>query len=447
MCPFTSLPSNEGPSRFSPTAARDWQPRRKSVPNACERCRRRKIRCDGDTPCSTCKRFSLQCVRTQKPRELVASEHREALEGRIHQLEAQLAAHVNAPMHGMEGIDETILAAASADFNWQDTSPPPINLDATFPASFDTSGLSMGSFGQSSVPAIAINQCEHVPNVASPSSPVPSFWSGTTRASSPDLPPTSVPAQFASIPPHLLGSKPNLSPLEPHTAPSWEFMAQMQLNRKSAGTTRSRSHSRNTSNSSVSLTSDDQVMSPIAEVDDDLMPFVAAPHLPRQGVFAPSPAPASTLSSYTDRSRAASTVPLPSRFEAETLTTEFMQHVETHSPDAYGMAPSLFAQLCETVYPNPQKTSSSMPVTSISMARFHVFLAMATGMKLRIKDSPESTNTLLDTCYELAMQQISVPTFWQEDGGVEAAQLLTIFAGIRKTPNIEPTPLQHSFTW
>ncbi|KAF9694761.1 hypothetical protein EKO04_007678 [Ascochyta lentis] len=347
----------------------------------------------------------------------------------------------------MEDIHETILAAAAADFSWQDTPPPPIDLDTAFSTSFDTSGLNLGSFGQSSVPAIAINQCEHVPSMASPSSPVPSFWSGTTRASSPDMPPTSAPPQFASIPPHLLGSKTNLSPQEPHTAPSWEFMAQMQLNQKNIGTTRSRSHSRNTSNSSISLASDDQAMSAISEVDDDLLPFAAAPRLPRQGVFAPSPAPASTRSSYTDRSRAASTIPLPSRFEAETLTTEFMQHVEAHSPEAYGMTSSSFAQLCEAVYPNPLKSSSSMPVASMSMARFHVFLAMATGMKLRIKDSPESTNALLDTCYDLAMQQTSVSTFWQEDGGVEAAQLLAIFAGIRKTPVMDPTPLQHSFTW
>jgi hypothetical protein len=68
-----SLPSGEGPARFSPTAVKDWQPRRKSVSNACERCRRRKIRCDGETPCSTCKRFTIQCVRTQKPKEVVAS--------------------------------------------------------------------------------------------------------------------------------------------------------------------------------------------------------------------------------------------------------------------------------------------------------------------------------------------------------------------------------------
>jgi hypothetical protein len=70
---LASLPAGEGPALFSHSAIKDWQPRKKSVSNACERCRRRKIRCDGETPCATCKRFTLQCVRTQKPREVVAS--------------------------------------------------------------------------------------------------------------------------------------------------------------------------------------------------------------------------------------------------------------------------------------------------------------------------------------------------------------------------------------
>ena len=68
-----SLPPGDGPDRFSPSPIKDGQPRKKSVSNACERCRRRKIRCDGNTPCATCNRFSLPCVRTQKPREVVAS--------------------------------------------------------------------------------------------------------------------------------------------------------------------------------------------------------------------------------------------------------------------------------------------------------------------------------------------------------------------------------------
>jgi hypothetical protein len=83
----------------------------------------------------------------------------------------------------------------------------------------------------------------------------------------------------------------------------------------------------------------------------------------------------------------------------------------------------------------------------MSMARFHVFLAMAIAMKVRIKDAPENTNALLDTCYELAMQQTSSSTFWQETGGAEAAQLLSLFASIRKPSTEEPRPLQQSFSW
>jgi hypothetical protein len=81
------------------------------------------------------------------------------------------------------------------------------------------------------------------------------------------------------------------------------------------------------------------------------------------------------------------------------------------------------------------------------MARFHVFLAMAVAMKVRIKDAPEDTNTLLETCYELAMQQTSSSTFWQESCGLEAAQLLALFASLRKPLNDEPRSLQQSVSW
>jgi hypothetical protein len=102
------------------------------------------------------------------------------------------------------------------------------------------------------------------------------------------------------------------------------------------------------------------------------------------------------------------------------------------------------------VYPDPTNRSTPGPTeasTSVQMARFHVFMAMAIGMKVRIKASPEPTNSLLDTCYELAMQQSTSVTFWQEKGGLEAAQLLCIFAAIRKEIAFEPRPLHQSFSW
>jgi hypothetical protein len=380
-------------------------------------------------------------------------EHREALEGRIHHLEAQLAAHVNAPMHGMESLDQTIMASTPTSFDWQ-TPPPHLNLDTTVPGFFTADDLDLGSFSAGgSLPSISINECEHVPKVTSPDSDVPSFWSGTTRASSPDMPPTSARPQYASMAQHLSGNKSFASPMEPHTAPSWEFMAQAaSAGQLKPATESSRGHSRRTSATSLSGNSEENAMSPIPEVEDDLLPLAPAPRLPRQGIFAAShaesPTPGSSRSSFTDRSRALATTPLPSRFEAETLTTEFIQYIESLQYRAYNISPPLFARLCEGVYPNPQRPASGLEMSvSIPMARFHVFLAMATAMKLRIRESPEHTNALLDTCYELAMQQAANSTFWQEQGGAEAVQLLTVFASIRKVSNDEPRPLQHSFTW
>ncbi|KAL5117906.1 hypothetical protein ACEQ8H_004225 [Pleosporales sp. CAS-2024a] len=393
-------------------------------------------------------------------------EHREALEGRIHHLEAQLAAQVSGPMHGMESLDRTVMASTPNSFEWQ-IAPRHLNLDTTVPASFTADDLDLGSFSAGgSLPCISINECEHVPKVTSPNSDVPSLWSGTTRASSPEpMPPTSASAQYASMAQHLMGSQAYSSPMEPHTAPSWEFMAQASAGQLQprTGTGSSRGHSRKTSATSLSAHSDENVMSPIPEVDDDLLPLGPAPRLPRQGIFAPShaesPTRASSRSSFTDRSRALATTPLPSRFEAETLTSEFVQYMETRQCRAYPISPPVFARLCESVYPNPNpnpqqpaasaSASAAMDNMAVSMpmARFHVFLAMAVAMKLRIRDAPEKTNALLDTCYQLAMQQTSSSTFWHEQGGLEAAQLLTVFASIRKAKHDDPRPLQHSFSW
>jgi hypothetical protein len=300
------------------------------------------------------------------------------------------------------------------------------------------------------MPAIAIDECEPFPNFTSPSSPVPSLWLGTTRASSPEsMPSRSAPQTFALGYPPRSKSFP-LPAEQPHTAPSWEFMAQASSSQLQPGTS-SRGHSRKTSASSMSQGSDEQAMSPIPEVEDDILPLAPAPRLPRQGIFAArrteSPGPISSRSSFTDRSRALATTPLPSRFEAETLTTEFIQHIESLDYRAYSITPPLFSRFCEAVYPSPQRTSAIEIPASMSMARFHVFLAMAVAMKVRIKDAPENTNALLDTCYELAMQQTATSTFWQENCGLEAAQLLALFSSLRKPASDEPRALQQSFSW
>jgi hypothetical protein len=354
-------------------------------------------------------------------------------------------------MHGMESIDENLMADTSA-FDWQ-SPPPQLTIDTNFatPYSADTN-IDLGSFSAGSVPSIAITECEQ-PQTSTVASPVPSFWSGTTRASSPDNPPTSAP----HYPPNLAMPAPSkvFSPLGAHTAPSWEFMAQGGSNHLKPQTTDSGDPSRRSSMSS-SMGSDDAAVSPYPGRDEDvdMMPIGPVPRLPRQGIFSaqtesPSPGPSRATPGFTDRSRAHGVLPLPSRFEAETLTTEFVQHLDSiEGPKPYSITPAFFGKLCETVYPDPKARSSSSDVSfSIPMARFHVFLSMAIGMKIRIKDSTEKTNALLDRCYELAMQQASAAIFWQESGGFEAAQLLSIFAAIQKEPNFQPKPLQPSFSW
>lgn len=379
-----------------------------------------------------------------------SSEHQAMLETRIHQLESQLAAHVNAPMHGMEGmegiesIDSTLIPGPST-FDWQ-SPPPQLTLDTAFPTPFTPGGhdMDLGSFSAGSIaslPSIAITECEHNPNISSPISPVPSFWSGTTRASSPESQPTSAPQYPPSLP-MSARSQTFSPPAGLHGVDSWEFLGQQDSGQLKPQAPHSQTLSRRTSVSSASLDSD--------EASEDLQPLAPIPRLPRQGIFSPrgeSPIgrPAST---FTDRSRAMDAIPLPSRFEAETLTTEFVHFIDSiPGPKPYSISPAIFAKFCDAVYPEPGSRSSSVDNSlSQKVVRFHVFMAMAIGMKVRIRDSPETTNSLLDRCYELAMQQMSSAVFWQEQGAIEAAQLLSIFASIRKDAP-EPKPLQHAFSW
>ncbi|ORY19051.1 hypothetical protein BCR34DRAFT_260920 [Clohesyomyces aquaticus] len=444
MCPFSSsLPDIDGPSRFSPSAVAQWQqPRRKSVSNACERCRRRKIRCDGNTPCATCNRFSLQCVRSQKSKESIQSEHQIALESRIHQLEAQLAAHVNAPMHGMESIDQSIMGATPA-FDWQ--SPPQLTLETNFPTPFNPdTDLDMASFSASSIPSIAITECEPTPNNTSPSSPSPSFWDGTTRASSPEVLPKSAPPTTRGLAPPTSG-KAFSPPVSPHVAPSWEFMAQNGVGYLKPDISHQRRASQSSSLSSLSLENDESAILPFPDFDSQ----AEKPRLPRQGIFAPgvdSPTAMSSRPNFTDRSRAITSAPFPSRFEAETLTGVFLNHVMAFEAKPYTITPAIFHQFFDAVYPNPHRGPALGASPSVSMARFHVFLAMAIGMKIRIRGTTES-NSLLERCYELAMQQTASAKFWQESGAIEAAQLLSVFASLSRESHFEPKPLQQSWSW
>lgn len=342
-------------------------------------------------------------------------EHRQALESRIHHLESQLAAHVSAPMHGLESLDQSLMGGIST-IDWQ-TPPPPLTVNTTFATPYDMgSDFDMAPFSASSVPSIAISEAQP--------SPVPSFWSGTTRASSPERHPTSAP-HMPFTPGMETPSQAFSPPIRHHhsSSLSWDFMTPSEPGHLKPEPSTSHGRSRTTSISSVSADSE-----------------------------------GATSSNYDEQSGgmdigSLNLLPYPSRFEAETLTSEFLRYVETMpEPKPYTLPSVAFGRLYEAVYPSPNSNSGQISQihqsVPIHMARFHVFLAMAIGMKFRIRDSAEPTNLLLDRCYELAMQQAAASTFWLEPGAVEAAQLVAILASVGKEGGLfQPRSLQASCTW
>ncbi|KJX92093.1 hypothetical protein TI39_contig5923g00001, partial [Zymoseptoria brevis] len=179
--------------------------RRKTTVTACDRCRRRKIRCDGERPCHTCKRFGARCFTTEQRRERSASNTADtaALADRVRQLEARLAAseqqqslssngnpfesnHVNQPGPPSLHIDTS--------FNYPD-------LMSDFPytdeMSYDETPMTEDQMGLL-VPTIQITgphgTAPSSPSLLSPNSPAPSLFSGTSNASTPDMLATTSPS-------------------------------------------------------------------------------------------------------------------------------------------------------------------------------------------------------------------------------------------------------------
>ena len=64
---------------------------------------------------------------------------------------------------------------------------------------------------------------------------------------------------------------------------------------------------------------------------------------------------------------------------------------------------------------------------SESMARFHVYMAMAVSLKME-KDERSSTLNLLQKCYRLALRETQEPSFWKQAFAQGAAVLFSLFA-------------------
>ncbi|KAL4804156.1 hypothetical protein BDV18DRAFT_162563 [Aspergillus unguis] len=302
---FYRPPADQGPSQTPSPSYRD-----KTVTSACERCRKRKIRCDDETPCKTCRRFRLNCVRAQK-------NDTTSLEQRVQQLEAQIAS-----ISSSQGPSLMDFGDVDLDIDSQFLSSP---LD---------------------IPSIQVDYA----NTLSPISPI--------------------------------------SPVS--MSPTWPSQSAL-------------------------------------EGVDTLRPDASAAyldHLSPQSQPVPSRSRSSSLSSL-GWSSAPGDLPTydprhwaPTRLQLEALLNRFFDNI---TAVRYPLAP----------YPLDRKRLfellgmlDDLPGRpSIKMARFHVYMVAAVGLKM---EAYQSTDVQL--YYQLAMEQTRSASFWQEELGVEAAMLVMMFA-------------------
>ncbi|KAF7596650.1 hypothetical protein BBP40_000572 [Aspergillus hancockii] len=360
----------------SETPTGTWSPRTKPVAIACERCRRRKIRCDGDTPCSTCQRFSIVCVRPQKTVETQA-----ALEQRVQQLEAQLVELTS-------NMEQTQRQETDEIF-WNEQGAPPslhlvTKLDIPDPepmSAIRQSGqfLERSSLAGFDIPRIEVADCAGL-------SPMSQAGTSLLQPCAPETPsPISGPrdrgfprSNFLDMPPSPMSSSLTVPYLSPVSLPQSVS-------------------SRRSSVSSIGLDME------YRRSDFPIMNF------PDRDTLSRSPCPVSPYSAIA---------PTPTRFEAETLLDTFFIQVNSwgHSIDR-----QMFQVFLDVTY-TPSNSAYPRPV-----ALFHVFMAMATALRTKMERSG-SESYLLNNCYRLAMEQVQTPEFWSQPLASEAARLFVLFA-------------------
>lgn len=373
-----------------------WSARAKPVATACERCRRRKIRCDGETPCATCRRFAIACVRPRKN-----SETQAALEQRVRQLEAQIfelssgfasSAQVIEP--GSQGADYRVPTRRA--------SPVPLTLDTQFSDGRpDAEDVSCGGelfrhhLGEMSPPGLDIPRIEVVDCADFSSSsltPTPSLPSAGSVASSP----MSATLDAGLIAPHFgLTLSPPMS-----TCPSPSFDSLPYLSPTSLAESCT---SRRSSVSSLGLDMDWRPSGvPLSESPDEDLGFNAFSALPSDHQV----------------------TTVPTRFEAETLLELFFDKTQQLGYPVDQGRFRAFLDMIDSSYDGPLGPGNPSPV---SMAKFHVYMAMAIGLRLKT-DGRATESRLLESCYRLALDQIGSPRFWSQPLAGDAAMLMVLFA-------------------
>lgn len=408
-----------------PASSRSRKP---SVVNACERCRKRKIRCDERTPCATCARFHVACVRPNH--RLLAKDAQSALEERVRLLEEQLARvgaqNVPNAQSNTGSSAESSPTRAEAGQGAQelriDTEFDIDSPSGPYPYPFDCSTnfeVTSGPY----LPAIEITQFD-TPNYLDVS-PSPSLVFSSSRGSTPD---TSLVSSLVSSRPDrrsslTVTSSYSIGPsaIQYPSEPLSNLNPFASVNR---GRSSSLSEEIWTPNTPFSLDPSDQQA--LAQSKDASGPSSQRPSsllaaLPQQHQI-PQPSPFQHF---------------PSKTEAEILTMSYLSHFgQQHSTSrrqilsiclnaVYNILDPASPELSSAVSPSINVPSTEY---SFGMAQFHVFMVLACGLRLLNADSStkisDSHENMLATCYHHAMQHVHSIGFWDEPGGVEAATYL-----------------------
>ncbi|EON69550.1 hypothetical protein W97_08810 [Coniosporium apollinis CBS 100218] len=130
---------------------------------------------------------------------------------------------------------------------------------------------------------------------------------------------------------------------------------------------------------------------------------------------------------------------LPPKSDAETISQAYFSHFSNEQPY---LDRSTFQFCLNAVYslpsPNAQldltaATILSSTPYSLQTAKFHVFIVLATGMRLLGEQLGGRFEGMLESCYRAAMGQVAEVgmDFWERPGGAEAAMLLAAFGKAR----------------
>ncbi|KAL4875235.1 hypothetical protein BJY04DRAFT_166891 [Aspergillus karnatakaensis] len=366
--------------------------RGKTVTSACERCRRRKIRCDGETPCATCRRFRISCVRIQK-------NDTHALEQRVRQLEAQIA-EFTAISNTQSPESSSISTPQMQPQPW-----PDIRLITDFgspaPPVLDHFSQFQPNLSPIEIPSIQV--VDYADSI-SPVSPVSMSPSPMLRPLAP-VPPKPQdmgnglrpPSSASAISPPI-SACPSPNPLNPYLSP-----------RSVPGPSRSRS-------SSISSLNLDLDWSPHSS--DIPVPTIASPDFD-PGLFDMFP-PSETETPWT-----------PTRFESETLLDKFFDRTQSarHQLPRYPLDRTRLFEFLDIIHHTQISPGGHGLVCSLQMARFHVYMAMAIGLRME-PEGRSTTLLMLQNCYRLAIEEVRAPWFWSQAFAAEAAVLVMLFAQV-----------------